>query len=237
MKKTLQELNFKQGEILAIDKPLGWSSFDVVRKLRNLVQAKTGHSGTLDPLATGLLLLGTGAYTKKLTELQGLPKEYVATFFIGATTPSYDRESDVDQEWDISAITEEHVKEAISQLIGVQMQHPPVFSAIKVNGQRSYEMARKGTATKLDAREIEITYLDILEIRLPYVKCRIGCTKGTYIRSLAHDFGAKLGIGAFLYDLSRTAVGEYRLEDAWNFDELVDGLKRLKEDLNQHESI
>jgi tRNA pseudouridine55 synthase len=231
------DYDFQKGEILLINKPYDWSSFDLVRKLKNVVKAKIGHGGTLDPLATGLMLLATGSYTKKLNELQNLSKEYTGVFCIGATTPSYDRESAVENEADISHITKEAIEAAASSFKGAQEQIPPVFSAIKVDGKRSYELARKGEAKELKARNIEITAFAIEAIDLPYVHFRVACTKGTYIRSLAHDFGQRLGVGAYLYELCRTRIGEYRLEDAWELADFIACVNSRRATLNPNEDI
>ncbi len=225
--KNVQDFNFRNGEILLINKPLRWSSFDVVRKLRRFTGAKTGHSGTLDPLATGLMILATGPFTKKLTELQDLGKEYTGTFYIGATTPSCDRETEAEDFKDIKDVSDETIFNAAQSLTGTIMQVPPVFSAIKVDGKRSYELARKGKAKELKARELEITAFEITGIELPLVHFRVACSKGTYIRALADDFGKKLGVGAYLYNLCRTRIGDYSLEDAWEIDALAEQLSTI----------
>jgi tRNA pseudouridine55 synthase len=222
--------DFPKGEVLLVDKPYRWSSFDVVRKLKRLVKAKIGHAGTLDPLATGLMILGTGPFTKRLNEFMGLPKEYTGTFYLGATTPSYDRESEENQTWDTSHITEEDIRNAAAAFMGRTMQTPPIFSAVKIDGTRAYKHARKGREAKLQAKEIEITAFDITGIEGPLVHFRIGCSKGTYIRSIADDFGKKLGVGAYLYNLRRTRIGDYKVEDAWDIKELVDALRAREEE-------
>ena len=221
--------DFPNGEVLLVNKPYRWSSFDVVRKLKRLVKAKIGHAGTLDPLATGLMILATGPFTKKLNEFQGLPKEYTGTFYLGATTPSYDRESEENQTWDISHITEKDIRDTAATFVGRTMQTPPIFSAVKIDGTRAYKHARKGNEAKLQAKEIEITEFEITAIDGPLVDFRIGCSKGTYIRSIADDFGKKLGVGAYLYNLCRTRIGDYKLEDAWDMKELVEALQSREE--------
>jgi tRNA pseudouridine55 synthase len=223
--KDIKDFDFRKGEILLVDKPLGWSSFDVVRKLKYLLHVKIGHGGTLDPLATGLMLIGTGSCTKDLTNLTLLDKEYTGTFRIGAVTASYDRETEEENETDISSISEEDIHRAAAQFDGRMEQRPPVFSAIKVNGKRSYKSARKGTATELEPRSVEISNFEVLSIEKPFVRFRVSCSKGTYIRSLAHDFGQALGVGAYLYELRRTRIGNYRVEDAWDIKELTEQLK------------
>lgn len=235
--KDISELDFRKGEILLINKPLGWSSFDVIRKLKRLLNAKTGYAGTLDPLASGLLIMATGPLTKKLAELQNLPKEYKGTIYVGASTPSYDRETEIDQRWDISHITEEDIQKAAKALSGTQEQLPPSYSAVKVDGIRSYKLARKGEAKELKPRTVEIYSFRIDNINLPLVDFTVYCSKGTYIRSLAHDFGRQLGIGACLYALTRTRVGDYSLEDAWELEDLIEQLNERREAERRDENI
>lgn len=211
-----------------VDKPKGWSSFDVVRKIRNTIGEKTGHGGTLDPLATGLMIIATGRFTKKLNELQNLPKEYDGILYLGATTPSYDKETEVDEEWVITHITEEDIQNAARSLTGVIAQVPPIYSAIKIEGKPSYLLARKGKGKELQARSQEIFEFEITKIELPFIHFRVFCSKGTYIRSLVHDFGKALGVGAYLDELRRTKIGEYKLEDAWPLDELIEKLREKR---------
>ncbi len=214
--------NFKEGAVLLIDKPLTWTSFDVVNKVRyNIGKAKVGHAGTLDPLATGLLILCTGKFTKKLNEFQGLDKTYEGTFYIGATRPSYDRETEIDQEFETTHITEELIQETIKQFMGDIEQMPPMFSAIKKDGQKLYNLARKGKTVKVEPRQVRISEFEITEVALPYVKFKVTCSKGTYIRSLAFDLGKALNSGGHLHDLQRTAIGDKHLKDAWNLDEFI----------------
>lgn len=227
--KDVHTYDFAKGEVLLVNKPYRWSSFDVVRKLKRLVKAKIGHAGTLDPLATGLMILATGPLTKKLSEFQGLPKEYTGTFYIGAVTPSYDRETEETDKKDISHITENDIRKAAASFIGLSQQTPPIFSAVKVDGTRAYKHARKGREAKIQSKEVEITEFEITGIELPLVHFRIGCSKGTYIRSIANDFGQKLGVGAYLYNLCRTRIGEYNLKDAWDIKELVEALRELEQ--------
>ncbi len=223
---TLDEI--RAGYLFLVNKPQDWSSFDVVKKIRGVTGAKIGHGGTLDPLAIGLMLVATGSFTKKLTSLQELSKEYTGAIYIGATRPSYDKETEIDQTWDISAITEKDILNAAITLTGVIQQTPPVYSAIKVNGTRSYELARKGIAQELKVRTQEIFEFEIEKIELPLVYFRVHCSKGTYIRSLANDFGKALGMGAYLEQLTRTRIGEYSLGDAWDMDALMSELRELK---------
>ena len=225
----LPQYDFKAGAMLLVDKPQGWTSFDVVNKLRYKIKhklgvkkIKVGHSGTLDPMATGLLLLCTGKFTKKLHELQGLSKEYTGTMRLGATTPSFDAESDVQQTFPTEHITAELIEEARQQFLGDIEQVPPMFSAIKVDGQPLYKKARKGETVEIEPRQVHIAAFEITRVELPEVDFRVSCSKGTYIRSLAHDFGKAVRSGAYLTALRRTKVGDYDIEDAWDLDRLVE---------------
>jgi len=216
-----RDFDFQNGEILLIDKPRGWSSFDVVRKLKKGVNAKIGHAGTLDPLASGLMILATGPFTKRISEFQDMTKEYTGTFYLGATTASFDRETEPENLLDISGIIEKGIIDAAKTFVGKILQVPPAFSALKIDGKRSYQLARKGQAPEMKARELEVLEFEITRIELPLVYFRVVCSKGTYIRSLAHDFGKLLGVGAYLHDLCRTKIGDFKLEDAWQADELA----------------
>ena len=216
---TKPPYNFAEGSLLLINKPYEWSSFQVVKKVRHLVKTKVGHAGTLDPLATGLLLLGTGKYTKKLEQLQGLDKEYTGTIKLGATTASYDREQPEENCLETISVTENQILETVKSFVGKNQQIPPMYSAIKRDGKKLYEYARKGKTILRGARQIEIYNFEIEEIEFPFVKFRINCSKGTYIRSIANDFGERLGVGGYLYDLERTAVGNYNLKNAWEINE------------------
>ena len=207
-------MDFISGEIIGIDKPLGWTSFDAVKRLRGAIQRrlhvkkfKVGHAGTLDPLATGVLIVCTGRATRKIEMLQSGDKEYVATIRFGATTPSYDLETEIDREFPWQHITEEAVRGILPQFTGKIMQVPPVFSAVKVDGKRAYNLARKGKEVELKAKPLEIKEMELLECTLPEIRVRIVCSKGTYIRALARDFGEALGSGAHLTGLRRTRVG------------------------------
>jgi tRNA pseudouridine55 synthase len=207
--------DYNEGAVLLINKPYDWTSFDVVKKLRNTIKAKkVGHAGTLDPLATGLLIVCTGKATKQISVIQDAEKEYAGTFYLGATTPSYDKETESDQEFDVSAITNEDIYKTAAQFTGTIMQVPPLHSAVKVNGQRAYKIARRGEEHQLAAKSVTIKEFEITEISVPYIKFRVVCTKGTYIRSLANDFGKALNAGAYLHDLCRTRIGDYLLTDA-----------------------
>jgi len=209
------------GQIILINKPLKWTSFDVVKKVRNIIkEKKVGHAGTLDPLATGLLILCTGKMTKQIAEIQAGEKEYTGTFVLGATTPSFDLETAVMNECDYSYVTEIMMADAVKSFTGVQMQLPPVYSAVKVNGKRAYESARKGKEVIIAPKQIEIKEFEITGIDLPQVHFRVVCSKGTYIRTLANDFGAKLGCGAYLSALCRTRIGGHLLTDALEIEDL-----------------
>jgi tRNA pseudouridine55 synthase len=212
-----QELNiFEQGQMMLIDKPLHWTSFDVVRKLRGLVRTrKIGHAGTLDPLATGLLILCTGKYTKRINDYMAQEKEYTGTITLGASTPTYDLESERVALRDPSFVTQAMVEEVIAgRFTGEIMQIPPAHSAIKVGGKRVYELARKGVEVKLEARRVVIKEFAVTRFQSPDVEFRVVCTTGTYIRSLANDLGAALGCGGYLSALRRTRIGEYTVEQA-----------------------
>ena len=213
--------SYKEGTVLLVDKPLNWTSFQVVNKIRwlikqqfNIKKIKVGHAGTLDPLATGLLILCTGKYTKKIETYQAQVKEYTGTFTLGATTPSYDLESEIDEKFDISGISEADILKNTQQFLGKIQQQPPIFSALKQNGKRLYEYAREGSKIEIPSRAVTITEFEITKIELPCIEFRIVCGKGTYIRSLAHDFGKSLNNGAHLSGLRRTKIGEFRVEDA-----------------------
>lgn len=217
---------YTEGQILLVDKPLRWTSFDVVKKLRYALKVKKiGHAGTLDPLATGLLLIGTGKFTKKLNELQGLDKTYEGIIAIGKTTPSFDLETEFDSESDISHITMGQLQEAAKQLSGPIEQVPPAHSAIKVDGERAYKKARKNQEVKLEARKVTIHEFSILKFEADEVHFRIGCSKGTYIRSIARDFGALLGVGGHLKSLRRTSIGAYQVSDAHNLEAFVQNIR------------
>lgn len=243
-------MNFTEGEILIIDKPYGWTSFDAVKRVRGAIQRrldvkkfKVGHAGTLDPLATGVLIVCTGAATKRIETLQAGDKEYVATIRLGATTPSYDLEKDIDAYFPVSHITLPMVEEALGAFRGRIMQVPPVFSAVKVDGKRAYKYARKGAEVELKAKPLEISELELLSFRevsepvseqgadgcddrrFVDISIRVVCSKGTYIRALARDIGEALGSGAHLTALRRTRVGECRVEDALSVDQTVELIK------------
>jgi len=220
--------DFVSGEVLLIDKPYEWTSFDVVNRLRwkirhtyQLKKIKVGHAGTLDPLATGLLIICTGKNTKRIEEFQAQEKEYVATFHIGATTPCFDKEKPVDQTYPTEHISEEMIHTAAAAFIGEQDQVPPVFSAKKVDGVRAFESARKGKEVEIKPNRIEIKEFEITKIAMPLVEARIVCSKGTYIRAIARDLGKTLESGGYLEALRRTRIGDFKVEEAHQLDELL----------------
>lgn len=234
MKETfdLRGINFEEGYIAVLDKPLRWTSTDVVRKVKFALRKlgyrkiKVGHAGTLDPLATGILLVCIGRATKMVDALQAEEKEYVADVMLGATTPSYDLEHPVDQTYPTEHITREKVLEALASLTGERLQSPPVYSAKKIDGTRAYELARAGEQVEMRKALVNIYEMELLECDLPYLRIRVRCSKGTYIRSLAHEIGQALESGAHLTALRRTRSGGFTLDKAG---ELDDFLKKLQE--------
>jgi tRNA pseudouridine55 synthase len=219
--------SYLEGRVLFLDKPYQWTSFDVVNKIKSLLRhrlgvkkIKVGHAGTLDPLATGLLIVCTGRATRQIESFQGLDKTYTGTFFIGKTTPSYDLEKAPDKDFPVAHITDELLKATALGLSGEQEQVPPLFSAKKIAGERAYTHARAGLDTRLEANTINIKAFDITRIEMPEVDFRVVCSKGTYIRALARDFGEKLGSGAYLSALRRTHIGDHSIDDAINIKEL-----------------
>ena len=219
------KLLFETGQVILIDKPLHWTSFDVVRKIRSTLKIKkVGHAGTLDPLATGLLIVCTGKFTKKINEYMAQVKEYTGTFTLGATTPTYDKESTPKNFKSYSHITEEEIKSATIKFLGKIEQFPPIYSAIKKDGVALYELARRGEDVELKARTIEINEFEIIGIEFPIISFRVLCGTGTYIRSLAHDMGAVLGCGAYLSELRRTKIGEMNVNDAKTMEGFIEHL-------------
>ncbi|MCB0375692.1 MAG: tRNA pseudouridine(55) synthase TruB [Sinomicrobium sp.] len=226
--QLIASYDFQKGATLLVDKPKDWTSFDVVNKIRyalrqrlGVKKIKVGHAGTLDPMATGLLIICTGKATKSLADLQGLSKMYTGTMLFGGSTPSYDAETEVDQHFPIDHISDNMIEQARQQFLGDIDQVPPMFSAIKVDGQPLYKKARKGESIEIKARRVHIYSLEFTCIALPEVDFRVHCSKGTYIRSLAHDLGGILDSGAHLTALKRTRVGEFHLEDAWELEKLI----------------
>lgn len=227
---------FLNGEVILIDKPLEWSSFQVVNKVRwllkkqfHLKKIKVGHAGTLDPLATGLLILCVGKYTKRIEEFQAQDKEYTGTILLGATTPSYDAETEVNQTFPTDHINEELLTQTIKDFTGVIQQRPPVFSALKKDGKRLYEYARKGEEIDIPTREITIDEFEITRIALPEIDFRVVCSKGTYIRSLAHDFGQALKSGGYLTALRRTKIGNFNVENSMTIEEIDTYIRNIEE--------
>lgn len=227
----MREFDFAEGELLLINKPYKWTSFDVVGKIRNSLKPlklKVGHAGTLDPLATGLLILCTGKLTKKIDTFQAEEKEYTGTMILGATTPSFDLETTIAEEFDISSVSEASILEATTGFIGDIQQYPPAHSAVKVNGERLYVKARRGEETELRLRDVTISEFEITRIALPEIDFRIVCSKGTYVRSLVSDFGRKLNNGAYLSQLTRTRSGSFLLKDAYEVTDFVNYLREKR---------
>ncbi|HRI22830.1 MAG TPA: tRNA pseudouridine(55) synthase TruB [Panacibacter sp.] len=220
---------YLEGQVLLINKPLRWTSFDAVKKIRNLTGVlKVGHAGTLDPLATGLLIICTGKFTRKINEYMGMEKEYTGTFTIGATTPTYDLESEPENLQSTTHLTHEIITAATQQFTGAIMQMPPAFSAIKKDGKRFYELARKGEEVNPEPRPVTIKEFELTKIDLPVIHFRVVCTTGTYIRSLAFDFGKALGTGGYLSSLCRTRIGRFLLQDALSLEEFETAITYLK---------
>ena len=218
---------FEQGEIILVNKPYRWTSFDIVKFVRNnikrepgLKRTKVGHAGTLDPLATGLLILCTGRMTKQIDQFMEFDKEYTGTFTIGATTPSFDLETEINQSFPIDHLTNEEILAAARELTGTYEQLPPAFSAVKIKGVRAYEYARKDQQVTIRSKQVTIPVFEIISMELPVITFRIVCSKGTYIRAVAKDFGEKLHCGAYLSSLCRTRIGIYKLEDAYEPEDL-----------------
>lgn len=230
--KLFPEFNFAEGEVLLINKPYRWTSFDVVGKIRNSLKPlklKVGHAGTLDPLATGLLIVCTGKMTKQIDSFQAQDKEYTGTFTLGATTPSFDLETAIENQSGTDHLSEETIKETCRKFMGDIEQFPPAHSAVKVDGERLYLKARRGEEVELKSRKVHIAEFEITRIALPEVDFRVVCSKGTYIRSLANDFGKALGCGAYLSKLCRTRSGDLLLDHAFEVMELVNHIRSLKE--------
>jgi tRNA pseudouridine55 synthase len=231
---------FEEGEVLLFNKPLYWTSFDLVNKVRIMIRStfsikkiKVGHAGTLDPLASGLMIICTGRATKRIEEFRDLDKEYVATIHVGATTPSFDLETETDNTYPINHITEEDVRLTLKGFLGEQQQMPPIYSAKLINGKRAYEYARKGIEKELEPSTVYFRELELLSIGLPEIKIRLVCSKGTYIRSFARDFGAALRSGAYLSALERTAIGDFRLESAYDLDSFREFVELKKSSTDQ----
>jgi tRNA pseudouridine55 synthase len=229
--KSLNEMSledFQSGQVLLVDKALGWTSFDVVNKIRHslrhrfqIKKIKVGHAGTLDPLATGLLVVCIGKATKRMDELMGLDKEYLADIRFGGTTPTFDKEMPVDREYPWEHITKQKLNDVLTGYIGIQEQTPPDYSAVRVEGKKAYERARKGQRFAMKSRQIRLYELEMINIDLPDISLRIRCSKGTYIRALARDLGLAMGSGAYLTALQRTAIGNYTLSKAQSIEDVA----------------
>lgn len=227
------EFDFETGEILLLDKPLTWTSFDIVKKVRNVLRIKKiGHAGTLDPLATGLLILCTGKFTKSIDQIQAQEKEYTGTITLGHTTPSFDLETEIENPQPFAHLTETEITAAAASFVGKIEQIPPIYSAVKVNGKRAYTLARSGQEAEIKAKQVEIKAFEITRFELPEVDFKVICSKGTYIRSLARDLGEKLGCGAYLSKLVRTRIGEYKLENALTVEDIMRIKAEQKEKAN-----
>ncbi len=217
---------FEEGRMILIDKPLRWTSFDVIRKIRGLIKIKkVGHAGTLDPLATGLLIVCTGKFTKRINEYMAAEKEYTGTITLGATTPTFDLESQPENQKECNHLSGENIREAAITFTGEQMQLPPIHSAIKQDGKRVYELARQGVEVIMQPRRVVINTFELTDITLPVVTFRVVCTTGTYIRSLANDLGAALGCGGYLSSLRRTRIGEFEVTDASSMEAFEQAVK------------
>lgn len=234
-------INYIEGQTLLINKPLRWTSFDVVKKIRNtlrtalqLKKIKVGHAGTLDPLADGLLIICTGKFTKRINEFQAQEKEYTAEFTLGATTPSFDLETEVNETFDYNHITEDMLKTTAESLTGNILQTPPVYSAIKQDGKRLYEHARKGEDVKIKERMVHISKFELVKVEMPKVHVKIVCSKGTYIRSLAQTFGKNLNSGAHLSQLTRTRIGKFELSQAIDIQEFIDSFSLTNNPATEH---
>lgn len=234
-------IDYIEGHTLLINKPLRWTSFDIVKKIRNtlrtalqLKKIKVGHAGTLDPLADGLLIVCTGKFTKRINEFQAQEKEYTAEFTLGATTPSFDLETEVNETFDYNHITEDMLKTTAESLTGNILQTPPIYSAIKQDGKRLYEHARKGEDVKIKERMVHVSKFEIIKVEMPKVYVRIVCSKGTYIRSLAQTFGKNLNSGAHLSQLTRTRIGKFELSQAIDIQEFIDSFSLTNNPATEH---
>lgn len=227
-------MNFQEGEVLLFNKPLYWTSFDLVNKVRNMIRGtfgikkiKVGHAGTLDPLASGLMIICTGRATKKIDEFRDLDKEYLATFHIGETTPSFDLETETDNHYPVSHINEDLVREKLLSFLGEQKQLPPMYSAKLIAGKRAYEFAREGVHKELEPVTVFFREIELISYELPKIVVRLVCSKGTYIRSFARDFGIALQSGSYLSALERTSIGVYNIKDAFNLDNFKEYIEQL----------
>jgi len=228
-------MNFQEGEVLLFNKPLYWTSFDLVNKIRILIRStfglkkiKVGHAGTLDPLASGLMIICTGKATKKIDTFRDLDKEYIATFHLGETTPSFDLETETDSHYPTEHITEELVKDVLTGFLGEQKQIPPLYSAKLIDGKRAYEFARKGIDKKLEPVTVFFREIELLSFKIPEIEIRLVCSKGTYIRSFARDFGKALGSGSYLSSLRRTAIGLFKINDSYTLEKFKEYIEQMK---------
>jgi len=228
-------MNFQEGEVLLFNKPLYWTSFDLVNKIRILIKStfgikkiKVGHAGTLDPLASGLMIICTGKATKKIDTFRDLDKEYIATFHLGETTPSFDLETETDNHYPTDHISEELVKDVLTGFLGEQKQLPPIYSAKLIDGKRAYEFARKGIDKKLEPVTVFFREIELLSFKIPEIEIRLVCSKGTYIRSFARDFGQALGSGSYLSSLRRMAIGLYRVNDSYSLEKFKEYIEQMK---------
>jgi tRNA pseudouridine55 synthase len=227
-------MDFVEGEVLCVRKPLEWTSFNLVSKLRwklqktlKIKKLKVGHAGTLDPLATGVMIICTGKATKRIDTFQYQTKEYIATLKLGSTTPSFDLELPIDNTYPFEHITPEMIEQVIPKFLGEIWQVPPVYSAVKVDGKRAYDYAREGKEVELKSKLLVIDEIEVMDFQLPVLKLRVVCSKGTYIRALARDIGEALGSGAHLIGLERTRIGDVKLDDCWQIDRLIDHLDEI----------
>ena len=232
-KSQLDQIPYNEESVILVDKPLEWTSFDVVNKMRyalkhhyGVKKIKVGHAGTLDPLATGLLLICTGKATKQAETLQGMPKQYTGAIKLGATTASFDAEEPEENLKSIDHLTENDVIETLKSFLGEIDQYPPHFSALKVDGQALYKWARKGVKKEIKSRKVTFYNIELVRLEFPFIYFCVDCSKGTYIRSLANDVGEKLGVGGYLYELTRTAIGDYKLNDAVGLENWIQNFKK-----------
>jgi tRNA pseudouridine55 synthase len=233
MERAPLNLDFEAGVVLLIDKPKGWTSFDVVKKLKGITRAKKiGHAGTLDPLATGLLVVCTGKLTKSIQSIQDADKEYIVDFQLGATTPSYDAEFPPENQKDASHVTLADVQAQLPAFIGDVAQVPPVYSAVKIDGERAYKAARAGRSIEMRSRTVSITAITLLSLENGIVRAQVNCGKGTYIRTLVHDIGQALGVGAYILELRRTRIGQHHVDAAWLLDDLNTAVRTARAALN-----
>jgi tRNA pseudouridine55 synthase len=227
---------FDEGQVLLFDKPVYWTSFDLVNKVRNMIRSafgikkiKVGHAGTLDPLASGLMIICTGRCTKKIDEFRDLDKEYIATFHLGATTPSFDLETETDNQYPVDHITEEIVRQVLESFLGEQKQLPPMYSAKQIDGKRAYEFARKGIQKDLEPVTVYFRDIELLSFGIPDTKIRLVCSKGTYIRSFARDFGLALKSGSYLSALERTSIGSYNVNEAYTIEKFQEYIEQMQQ--------